>query len=128
MSTDRKFMDKVMHELTCLLDDDENEGLVAKGSAAETSIKNVIHKLGKYLADEEAVLRLENLPYDPDVMLVDPASWDTGDLTGVDIPLGYARRVASWRMLIDCEGDLVALVPDIKAEAWRKLLNALGEV
>ena len=67
------------------------------------------------------------LPFKPDVIIGDPGDWNVDDLTSVDIPLGYARRVAEWRMIIDHEGNLVAIVPEEKAEAWKKFLNTIGD-
>jgi hypothetical protein len=65
-------------------------------------------------------MKLDDLPFEPDCELL-PA------VLPADTVKGFSVASEGWRVIIDCEGDLVAVVPADRAEVMKRVLNEAYE-
>jgi len=74
-------------------------------------------------------MKLDDLPYEPDCMVDNNTPLTTNEAGQLEVPQAYALNEGKlgWRMILDCEGQLVAIVPALTAEELKKVLNEAYE-
>jgi len=70
-------------------------------------------------------MKLDDLPYEPDCILLDEGH-AVGAVNLIEVPRPYDEG-KGWRFIVDCEGELVAIVPADKAETMKQVLNEAYE-
>lgn len=72
-------------------------------------------------------MELEDLPYEPECLVEHLNNWAVVDRREtLSLPAWIVEDAKEWAVIVDCEGDFVALVPYEKAHLICKIFNEAG--